>query len=361
MKQIKLIFSAALCALLFFTACEKDPEGNGDETQDFLSGLLILNNGSWGDNNASVSLYDPETKQLTANMFYDANGRGLGDLGQDIMISGEDVYIAVNGSQIIFVTDKSLKIKKEITAEVGGNKLSPRYFAAGGDKVYVTYYEGYLGEIDPSKDYAVRTTAVGPNPEGVAYAGGNLYVANSGGYVDGYNNTVSIVNASSFTETSTITVNTNPCAVIANASETIVYVSSFGNYTDLPSMLQAINVSDKTVSDTGYENVSGVTYGKNDKLYVLCGGYDSEWNPFPGTIYAHNAATNSKAGVFAAGGITIPEAYSISADVATGYVFAGSSDYKNTGDIYLFSEDGKLVDTFDTGGINPLKGISIGR
>ena len=85
---------------------------------------------------------------------------------------GEDIYIAVNGSQTIFVTGTDLKIRKQINTEKEGVRLSPRYFAVSDNKVYVTFYEGYVGEI--LRDYSVQLCPVGPNPEGIAVSGGIL-------------------------------------------------------------------------------------------------------------------------------------------------------------------------------------------
>lgn len=354
MKRTRLILAIAAVALAFtMTSCE----GNKHHEEAKNPDILFLNNGNWGDNNACISLLDLEDKLVVPEAFFTANSMHLGDLGQDMILNGEELYIAVNGSQVVFVTDKNLKIKTTVVANADDMKLSPRSFALANGKVYVTYYEGYLGEINPAAGYSVRVTKVGPNPEGVAYAGGKLYVANSGGYVKGFWNTVSVVDASSFRETATITVNSNPAAVVANASGTTVYVSSLGNYADKLPMVQAISIADGKVGNLDYENVSGIAGGKGDKLYVLCGGYDEKYNPLPGTIYVHNAANNTKVGKLSA--TTVPSAYSISADPARDFVFVGSSDYVNSGDMYVFDLKGTLLGKFDSKGLNPIKGLCL--
>ncbi len=351
-KSVKILFAVLCCSVWGLSSCEKVPLS--DDESSGLSGLAVLNEGSWGGNNSSVLSYDDDSGSLV-DMFLQNNGKSLGDTAQDIIVAGDDVYIAVNTSQIIFVTDREFKIKKEIVAGSGGGRLSPRYFATDGKKIYVTYYEGYLGEINPSDDYKLRITAVGPNPEGVAYADGKLYVANSGGYnYPDYNNTLSVVDAALFAETSVIEVNVNPCLVAANSSGTAVYVSSFGNYSDCPPMLQSVSTADLTVKNVDCDGISSMAYGGNDRLYVLCAGYDSSYNPLPGTVYMYNAGTGAGEGVFAEG---IDNAYKISADA--GHVFVTSSDYKNTGDMTVYSASGKRLAKFDTGGLNPGKGLFI--
>ena len=69
-------------------------------------------------------------KTLISDAFKAANGQALGDLGQDITSLGEDIYITVNGSQTIFVTDTDLKIRHQVNADKDGARLSPRYLKA---------------------------------------------------------------------------------------------------------------------------------------------------------------------------------------------------------------------------------------
>ena len=337
---------------LSLALCSCDNSSKEDITP-VRSGTYILNNGNWGSNDSNIGIYNPSDKSFTADAFKSANGQNLGDLGQDIIGAGDDIYVAVNGSQTIFVTDTDLKIKQQINADKDGTRLSPRYLAASGSKVYVTYYEGYVGEI--ASDYSVKLCTVGPNPEGAAVAGGNLYVANSGGMAyPAYNNTVSVVSTSTFTETSTIEVNLNPAKVEASSDGAYVYVSSFGNYADVPAKLQVITTSNGHVADLEYSSVSAIAKGKDDILYILCGGYDENWNPLPGTVYKHDMKTNKALGAFVTDGTTLPDAYSISA-TSDGYVYVGCSDYVTTGDVYVFNSEGRLHDKFDSQGMNPIK------
>lgn len=347
--KINRIF-LALGLSLALVSCE---DSSKDDITPVTSGTYILNNGNWNSNDSNIGIYNPSDKTFTADAFQAANGQSLGDLGQDIIMLGENVYISVNGSQTIFVTDPDLKIKQQINADKDGTRLSPRYFATAGNKVYVTYYEGYIGEI--SSDYSVRLCQVGQNPEGVAVAGNNLYVANSGGMAyPAYEKTVSVVSLSSFTQTTTIEVNINPTKAETSSDGAYVYVSSFGNYADIPAKLQVITTSDNKVSDLDYTSVSAIAKGNDDILYILCGGYDENWNPLPGTVYKHDMKTNKVLGTFVTDGTEMPDAYSISAP-SDGYVYVGCSDYKNTGDVYVFTPEGTLHDKFDSQGLNPLK------
>lgn len=348
MKKLTIFFITAILAL---SSCVKNTPG---QPTIWTKGLLVLNNGNWGANDASISMYNPETREVSGEVFLNVNGRHIGDLGQDIIAVGEELYIAVNGSQLIYVTDTNLKIKKTLTAQEGDMKLSPRslIYVPGG-KVYVTYYEGYLGEIDPVSNN-IRTCTVGANPEGLAYAKGNIYVANSGGYVPGYNNTVSVVDAAKFRETATITVNTNPSNVIASPDGSKIYVNSIGDYDSILPKLEVIDVASKEVKALEYKDVKSIALSKDGILLVVTGGYNEKWE-ITGTILKHDIATETSKGLFTEE--TIERYYSISADPASGHVFVGSSDYKTNGDVLLFDESGKLLDRFDSQGLNPQKAL----
>ena len=344
----KIIIALALCGL--FVSCDsidkKDPQPSDIST-------LVLNNGDWGKNDSNICSYDSSTKTITADVFKNANGQKLGDLGQDILVHGNEIYIAVNGSKTIFVTDLSLKIKSQVNATHGGSPLSPRAFAAAGNKVYVTYYEGFVGEINPD-NYSVRLTAVGENPDGISVAGDNLYVANSGGMsYPNYGTTLSVVSISDFVQTSTITVHDNPSILCSTSDGSYVYLMSYGNYADKPSRLQIINTADNSVSDMDYVSPSDIAKDADDNLYILCGGYDDNWNPLPGKVYRHDMTTNTKLGEFVTDQTAMPDAHSISV-ARDGYIYVGCSDYVSTGDVYVFNSQGKFHDSFDSMGMNPI-------
>ena len=344
--KFRFILALALCAVLL--SCENRSADPGDSV---AYGTYILNNGNWGGNDANIGVYDPVSKTFKADQFYAVNGQKLGDLGQDVIRVEDKVYVAVNGSQTIFVTDEDLKIVRQVDATNAGAKLSPRYFAASGKTVYVTYYEGFVGEISSN---SMKLCQVGPNPEGLAVAGDKLYTADSGGMVAGYANTLSVVSLADFTKISSIEVNANPSKVAASSDGKYLYVSSFGNYADLLAKLQVVETATGKVSDLDYSSVSSIAKGKNDILYVLCGGYDENWNPLPGTIYCHDMARNLPLGAFVTDGTILPKAYSISA-ASDGYIYVGCSDYVTTGDVYVLTSAGTFHDKFDSQGLNPIR------
>lgn len=363
MNKTARIYAVIVLAALS-AACTEKPDDTAGKAQE---GVYIINNGSWGQNNASVSAYNISSGEVSGSMFLSANGRQPGDLLQDGLRDGDNIWLAVNGSQIVFRTDENLKIKASITAsmpEDAAVKLSPRYLVKAEGKIYVSYYEGYVGEINEDASIS-RIVKVGPNPEGISYAKGKLYVANSGGMnYPNYDNTVSVIDCASFKETTKITVNTNPCKVLASSNGNWIYVSSLGNYADVPGGLEAINTSNNSVSKLDYQDIVDMTL-LNERLYILSSPYDANWNRMPAQVYVHNADSNGseKAATLQdkdGSPLQINNSCSISA-IAPDLFFIGTSDYVNTGDAYVFSLGSgqilKNTDVFDTMGLNPIKFI----
>lgn len=354
MKNLK-IFLLLLAASLAFAACEKE---SSEEPVicpvESLEGLLVMNNGNLNGNDANICLYNLDTEALMTNVFQTVNGMQLGDVAQDIALVGQNIYIAVNNSQVIFVTDRLLQVKRQIVARDGERALSPRSLVAVGDKVYATYYEGFVGEISPADDYRVRITPVGNSPEGIAYADGRLYVANSGGalYPD-FENTVSVVDVKEFRETERFVVNENPKTIVPNAEGTMLYVSSIGNYGDVPAKLQSVDIArNYAVSDLAYTEVKDIVAGDADNLYVVTGGYNENWQ-IAGTVNIYDMRARKEMGKLT--DETISNYYSIS--YTGGLVVVGASDYVTNGDIFVYDTRGTLLKKFDSNGLNPQKAL----
>lgn len=349
-RIFKLLFAAL--AALSLAACRPDAPVNPKAP---VKGVLVLNNGNWGSNDASIVVYNPDDKTVAPGQFLAANGQMLGDLGQDILVLGDEIYIAMNGSRVVFVTDMELRLKKTVEVGFEGGKMAPRCLASANGKVYVTYHEGFLGEITPGS-YSVRTTAVGQCPEGVCISGGKAYVANSG---YGSGNTVSVVDLDSFKEEKTITVNWNPQNVVADSDGRTLYVCSWDAYDPLtyavtsPSKLQKVDIASGNVSDMdAYADPKCIVEGPDDTLLVAVGETDSNWQVY-GAIRVIDMATGADKGLFTED--RIPNYYSLS--YSNAYVFVGTSDYTTNGDMYIYRADGCFVDKFDTQGLNPQKGL----
>jgi len=348
-----------LCYLLIavcFTACEKDPIPKPEPIES-LSGVFILNQGGWGQNNAGISYYDFETEEFRFDIATTAQyPLGLGELGHDMISYGSKLYVSVSGSSRISVFDlKSHSRLNDIDLKDGEQLREPRYFASYNGKVYVTTLDGNVVRIDTTVLIQDGITKVGLNPEGIAAVNGKLYVANSGGFNwPDYNNTLSIIDIATFKEEKTIEVGLNP-NVVRSDSYGNIYLSYVGNYDFgspdyIPNGFQRIDTKTNIVTNIPISaNQDFVITG--DSLYFYGIDFDSGFS----TLGIYNVKTEELVNnSIITDGTKIGTPYGIGVNVKTKDIYISDTDYSNPGIVYVFGEDGKKKHTLNVG-VNPCK------
>ena len=140
-------------ALLLSAACSNaDP---GLEEEDFSNtgqGVFILCEGNFNAGNSTLSYYQPTTGQVENGIFARANDRKLGDTGQSIAIYDGTAYIAVENSGIIWAIDTAtFRVKGQLTTGGTQHMINPRYIHfLSSEKAYVTdLYSPYITIFNP--------------------------------------------------------------------------------------------------------------------------------------------------------------------------------------------------------------------
>ena len=355
MKKILISLLAALAAMPLLVSCSDfKVEGGDDDTPQGPSsyGAYVLNSGLMDSNNSELTYFNMLTGAVSTNVFSKANGKGLGDSANDIIVYGSKMYIAVTGSAVVFVTDLSGKIVKEIQLQGESSKLAPRQLMADGGKVYVSYREGYVGAIDTTS-LDVKKAQTGPYPEGMACAGNKLYVA----ITDANNypnlaNKVQVLDKNSLQLVKEIEVGYNP-QTFHKISDDEMYLVCWGDYAANPAVLQKINTNTDEVTTIEGVAPTSMAVGDEGIIYILSTGYDENWNQQI-KYYKYNTDKERIEGEFVSETV-VPDGYCIAWNPVRKYVFIGSSDYISNGDVYILSQEGKLVYKFDTGALNPYK------
>lgn len=324
---------------------------------DFIAtpGLYFLNSGKMDSNNASLYFYNLSESKMYDELFLSKNGRGLGDTGNDMVIYGNKMYIAVYNSNTIEVTDLSGNSIKQIKPTG-----QPRFLTFYEGKVYATLYNGYVARLDTASLEIDATAKVGRNPEQIVVANEKLYVANSGG-LDyntevGYDKTVSIVDIASFSETQKLEVVINPCNMVTD-NQGDVYVVSMGNYTDIPNTLQRIDTQKDEVTTIEVANATEMA-SVGDKIYMIYSQYDANWNQVISFISYDAINERVISENFLEDPSIVAKPYKICADKTTGTIYISSSDYKTNGDFYAFDANGKYLNKWGAG-LNPVKVIAV--
>lgn len=336
-KLIYLFFSCAFLAPLF-SSCDDDneivipPEENPTPT-----GLLILNGGNRNENNASIALYNMETGVLTPNFYKNANGSGLGDSAEQILVYGSKIYVTVTTSNRLVVLDKNGKLIQAIEPKDGEAPLNPRGMVADKGKVYVSYYYGHtVAVLDTASLSVEKVIPVGRYPEQLAVSKGKIYVANSGGLdYPNYGKSVSVINQNSLEVEKEIEVLLNPTALQTD-SQGDVYVISMGDYGEVKNTLQRIDGTTGAVTEMG--NASRMTV-VNDKIYTAF----AQWGDPNITFKVYDALTEKVVNEsFITDGTTITNPYALAVDPTTEEIYVTDSAWGSTGTLYIFSKEGKL-------------------
>src|SRR5690606_2494583 len=93
------LFAALAAITISMSACSKDKPVTPEEEFRAHKGVYILNEGSVGSNNSSLSYLDFATNKLTVDAFSQANHSStLGDGASDMGIYGNLIFISVTES-----------------------------------------------------------------------------------------------------------------------------------------------------------------------------------------------------------------------------------------------------------------------
>lgn len=331
--------------VLLVTSCKKDPivpvlpDG-------MKNGMLVLCEGLFQHNNASVSWVDFSTAESYNQFFLNKTGRELGDTGNDMLRYGAKIYIVTSVSSTLEILRASdFASLKQVNMMNGSQSKQPRSIAGYGSKVYITCFDGYVDVLDTLSMQLVSRIQVGANPEGLTVANGKLYVANSGGlsYPD-MDSTLSVIDLSSGIELSKITVGLNPGAVIADAQGD-VYVICRGNYGTVPFKLVRVNSQTDQVDQIISQQFS--SFAKmGDKLLLgwqdpsSSGNAVALFDPLSETILNPNYLNTDE----------VQTLYGIAYNSITNQIYiSDAGNYTSSGFIRVYKTDGSLVQSYQVG------------
>lgn len=351
MKHITRILCIGLLAL-GVAACEKEnnPEPTPTPTPTpnptEKANALVLNEGAWGANNASISGLVTSSGAIDNDWFENANGgRQLGDVAQDMVAYGSKVYATVTFSNSLEVIDP----KTGASTRVDMGNRNPRSIAAEGGKIYITCYNPCsVVRVDTASLEIEATCQLGEyHPEGIAIAQGKAFVASSVTEdYQSYDNKVYVIDLATFENPEPIIVGTNPGAVKLIDDNTVL-VCYAGNYNDIPAGSALINASTLEVSQTNHELAGATTY--NGLIY----GYASTWVEQNGEwiqtveYYTLDPSTLTATTLTFLSEIASP--YGIDINPANGDIYVTESISGANGDVHCYSQDGTKRYTIEAG------------
>ena len=362
-----LVFSVA--ALAVAAGCQKDETTSRDadlagvnvavgEKGGSFSKLFVLNEGNFQKNNSTLDFLRFSDGNYVSDAFGSMNPavvQGLGDTGNDLALNDGKLWLVMNGSGYVHVLDA-----KDETLVASVAVPDPRFIAFDSGHAYVSSYAGAIYGGDEKKGKVFRIdlktykidgeVEVGCQPEGVAVSGGKLYVANSGGYNYIHENTVSVIDLSSFKVSGSVTTASN-LHFMASDGRGAVYVSSYGESTwsqdDAGNWIQSMSepmglysIDGLSSSQVKGVHVSCMTMCSDGYVYAI-GNADELTGGYSNMLYkvsAKDGSVTSKA-ISGTDAAQVGNPYGICVNPDNGDIYIADADYTGPGKVWCFTKD----------------------
>ncbi|GHT16226.1 hypothetical protein AGMMS4956_18080 [Bacteroidia bacterium] len=344
----KTFYISALCALAFM-ACRKDDVNPSAKITISAPGFYVLNQGVMGVNSATLDYYDINASTYYLNIYPAINPnvvKELGDVGNDLKIYGGKMYAVINGSNKVEVMHAKTAVRIEQV-----DIPNCRNITFAGGYAYVSSYagpvdfggtnqRGYVAKIDTATLQKVGECLVGYQPECLAVVGNKLYVANSGGYQAVRDSTLSVIDLSSFTETTKrLPVGINPDVVQADRHGNL-WGTTRGNYVDIEPTLYYVD-NQEVVHTLPSAAANFCIVG--DSLYFYATDYDENFD-IVASYGIVNISTKTVVNTqLIADGTSIVTPYGIAVNPITKDIYiTDAKDYVSPGELYCFGTNGTL-------------------
>ncbi|MBQ2395172.1 MAG: YncE family protein [Alistipes sp.] len=309
-------------------------------------GLFCLNEGNFQYGNATLSYYNPATKEIENEIFARANGMKLGDVAQSMVICDGVGWVVVNNSHVIFAID--INTFKEVGRITG--LTSPRYIHFLSDeKAYVTQiWDNRIFIVNPKR---YKITGYIDVPNMTMESGSTEQMVQLGDFVYvncwSYQNRILKIDTRTDKVVDELIVGIQPTSLALDCNDKLWTVTD-GGYEGSPYGYEApslyrINPESFTIEkqfrfEFGDAPSEVQLNGPKDKIYWL---NDDVWEmnveaeylpaepflPYKDTIY-----------------------YGLTIDPQSGDVYiADAIDYVQQGMIYRYSKERELLDSFYVG------------
>lgn len=328
------------------------------------SGIYLVNQGNQGSNKARLDFLNFHNGFYIRDVFTEYNPevvKGLGDTGNDVQVYKGKVFVAVNGSHKVEIMD-AYSMKRLAQVDVP----NCRFIAFDGNHAYVTSYvakdkealktqKGALYCIDLDTYKVTGQVTVGYQPEQLVIRDGKAYVANSGGYVAGYDDTISVVDLKSMKVEYDIKVAVNLELMLVDA-DGVIWVSSRGNYIDVSSTLNYLVKKGDKYELGGSVNVPVSSMAlAGDKIYVIGTTYNpTTWKPTTTYNIVNVKTRKLESGSFITDGTEsdITTAYTVTVNPGNGDIYVtDAKDYVSSGTLHCYTGSGKHKWSVRTGDI----------
>ncbi len=333
-------------ATLLLTSCMKWETGEEETFEASPSGLFITNEGNFQYGNASLSFYDPATREVENEVFYRANGMKLGDVAQSMTVHNGVGWVVVNNSHVVFAID--LNTFREVGRIT--NLTSPRYIHfVSADKAYITQiWDNRITVVNP-RTYQI--TGYIECPAMTMETGSTEQMVQWGDYVYvncwSYQNRILKIDTRTDTVVDELEVGIQPTSLVIDRNGKMWTITD-GGYDGSPYGYEApslyridaetFRVEREFPFALGDDPSEVQINGAGDKIYWLNEDVwemdvEAEWLPVRPFLEQRETIY-----------------YGLTVDPRSGEVYvADAIDYQQQGMIYRYSPTGELIDEFYVG------------
>ena len=341
MKTMKYLLIASFA----FTIVSCSDDTNNPIYDTFEDGLFVVNEGNYGTPNASLSFID-ENNRVYNNIFENRNGFPLGDQAQSITTIDEKAYIVVsNSNKVVVAKSKNM----EYITEISENITTPRYMTQVSEgKAYLSEWGAdVVHVIDLNNNEIIKSISVGQDPEEIVVSNGFAYVCNSGNSWGSIDNTVSVIDISTDEVIKTLTLNDKPTTATVDGQGNVWVICKGNTVYDLNTW----EIISQTAGSLSY--IDGITkeikkqfiFENNPSLGGLICDYSNLYfqvnqsivsmSVFSSELDTNHIASGNFYGQF---GMYDNSIYA-----------ADAKDYSQAGDVYKYTKDGVLLNTYQVG------------
>ncbi len=185
-KILRLILPAFIAFSI--VSCSKD---DTTPSVSFDGKVIIINQGNYTEQSASISIYDEVTKTIQNRAYENANGVSIGaTIVSGSVMAGKVAALVCNyPDKVVFIDAATAKDKGTAITE---GLASPRNVAVSSDYIYITnygaehnvtqsgvweFYNSYVAVYDVATKKLQSKVPVGTDAEGVVVYGKKLFVA----------------------------------------------------------------------------------------------------------------------------------------------------------------------------------------
>ena len=332
--------------MVLIFGCNKKEIGpqclNCDETpitKTASSDVLIINEGTFGWTNASITMYNKSNNIVNQNVFKNANnGAILGDVAQSFLQINDKGYIMVNNSNKVEVVNMN---NFTSVATINGFN-SPRYMLKiNNNKSYVTdLYANSIQVVNLNSNTISGNISVSGWTEQLVLYNDTAYVC------DMTNNTILIINTLTDALVDSIKVGVSPNSLVLDKNNKL-WVMCSGGFNIENARLMEINPADRSIIQTfTFPNINHspgsltINNSKDNLYFINSSVYQMSIssNSLPSTPIVTNSGN-----VF----------YGLGIDPSNNDIYvADAIDYVQNGIVFRYSASGNLIHQF-TAGIIP--------